>query len=269
MILVVVGIAVVASVSLTILGVAIEPVTMLTVAGICGFVAFTGFMGWFLWSANRFYADTDDALIALGRGDLESAAKVWSGWEARRAPEMVCASAAHNLGWTAIRQGDPRRAIEILGSNDLRRRGGLASAHLAATTAQDLALCYGLLGNLEAAEAWFAEADRRRTKKAPSTFDAMRAFVRAVVDCRAGRAKEVAGDLRDKWTAFEDVKPDLLRPMRVVRAFADRKTVSDLGSSGPGGTRRPAYPGEYDFLGVEWPEMAAFLSSHDLASKTR
>lgn len=30
---------------------------------------------------------------------------------------------------------------------------------------------------------------------------------------------------------------------------------------------RPAYPGEYDWLAVEWPELAAFLATHDLAAR--
>jgi hypothetical protein len=267
MIVAVVAIALLASATLTISGAGFELMTMATVAAIWGFVLFGGVMVWFLWTAHRFYAATDAALVALGRGELERAAEVWSAWEATRAPEMVRAQAAHNLGWTVIRQGQPRRAIQILGSNDRRRRAGLTSASLAATTAQDLSLCHSLIGELEAAEAWFDESERRRRTKAPATFGAMRAFTRAVLDCRAGRAKDAARELRDGWAEIESTAPtELLRPMRVVRAFATAggaaKKAGDLGSL------RPAYAREFDFLGVEWPEMAAFLAAHDLATKT-
>ena len=56
---------------------------------------------------------------------------------------------------------------------------------------------------------------------------------------------------------------ETLRPLRVIRAFA-------IASTGPRNAgmadaslalSRPAYPGEYDFLGKAWPEMQTFLAS--------
>ena len=83
---------------------------------------------------------------------------------------------------------------------------------------------------------------------------------------RTGRPEDAAKLLDEGWAGYEaSVTGDVLRPLRVVRAFAH--------ASGPraGGvaeaalpTLRPAYPGEYAFLGARWPEMAAFLASHEL-----
>ena len=58
-----------------------------------------------------------------------------------------------------------------------------------------------------------------------------------------------------------------LRPIRVLRAFAIAAGgVREAGSaSAIIAGMRPTYPHELAFLGAAWPEMAAFLASHELA----
>jgi len=61
---------------------------------------------------------------------------------------------------------------------------------------------------------------------------------------------------------------EALRPLRIVRAFA----IAAAGPRDHGradavlAAARPAYPGEYEFVGKVWPEMASFLASHGMAA---
>jgi hypothetical protein len=43
-------------------------------------------------------------------------------------------------------------------------------------------------------------------------------------------------------------------------------TTIGAASLPPFATTPPVRSGEYDFLGVAWPEMAAFLATHSLSS---
>lgn len=97
----------------------------------------------------------------------------------------------------------------------------------------------------------------------------MTTFSRAALHCRAGRFDDAVRLLDERWASCEGaLTGGTLRPLRVLRGFA-------IASSNPRNaglaevalaTSRPSFPGEYDFLGVEWPELAAFLAAHDLAS---
>lgn len=53
-----------------------------------------------------------------------------------------------------------------------------------------------------------------------------------------------------------------------MRAFAIAAAdVRDAGGAVPL-LARPAYPGEYDFLAIEWPELHAFLAAHSLSARS-
>lgn len=136
------------------------------------------------------------------------------------------------------------------------------------TTRADLALCYALLGKLDDAETWCAKAQEPMKGGALPTFPAMLAIVRAVIDCRRGRAAEAMASLEDTWAQHEaTMTGELLRMMRVLRAFA---CAAADGPRNQGrvervlGDMKPRYERELAFLGGAWPEMAAFLSAHDL-----
>src|SRR6185295_16419000 len=110
-----------------------------------------------------------------------------------------------------------------------------------------------LLGRVEEAERWMAEVEKRGGFESNLRFPAMKAFARAVVDCRSGRTAEAVKALDERWTEYEAVlSGETLRPMRVVRAFA-------IAASGPRSAgmaeaalanTREAYPGEYRCLTV-------------------
>jgi hypothetical protein len=88
-----------------------------------------------------------------------------------------------------------------------------------------------------------------------------------IVDCRAGESEKALTDLADNWIKYEAHLTGLgLRPLRIVRAFATAAAgprsagVAEAALAG----LRPAYPGEYVYLGQAWPEMAQFLATHQL-----
>ena len=215
----------------------------------------------YVWQLRRFNTQTRQALLASGRGDHEGAARIFERW-IPRAPGGVSVTARHNLAWMRMRRGRPQLAIDLLARNEahpwmLRIYG------LHGTAALDLALCHALIGQPAAAQAWLAAAERRRSTQL--THAASRAFAAAVLDCRRDRHAEVARDLEDRWVEHEAVAAgDVMRPLRIVRAFA----VASAGPREAGQAAallvKPAYPGEFDFLAVEWPEMASFLAAHDL-----
>lgn len=229
---------------------------------------------WFLayitiatYHAKRFNTESVAVMGMLGRGEHDKAAAIWGGWARRlTVPGVIAAAARHNVGWTALRRGQPREALELFSANERRDARSLKANQMYSVSALDRALCSALLGELEPARHALAEAEMRSLRAHPS-YAAMKAFVEAVIACREGRAAEAARALADHWAEYENLTTgDVLRPLRVVRAFA--MAAEGARSAGPVETQvamvRPGYPTEYEFLAVGWPEMAAFLASHDL-----
>ena len=217
--------------------------------------------------ARRFVADNAHGIAALARGDLSRARDIYWTWAENTKVPRIAATARHNLAWTLMRQGEHDQAIAVLTENDTRNYGALRAIGLFPTSAVDLALNYALLGNLEVAEKWLNESEQRGKELAVPSLSAMKAFTRAVIDCRAGRCVEAVRLLDDRWAEYEGVLTgETLRPLRVVRAFA-------IAAGGPREagraeaavlSARPTYPEEYTFLGKAWPEMAAFLAANSL-----
>ena len=159
-----------------------------------------------------------------------------------------------------MRQGRLESAIEQLANNDEWHRDGLQQTGVAGMNAVDLAFCYALLGQLDHAEIWMAEADRRSGELTPPSVPTMKVFCRAVIDCRSERCSDAARMLDERWSECEATQTgEVLRPLKIVRAFA----IAAAGPRSPGNVERirPAYQGEFDFLGVAWPSMATFLAT--------
>ena len=217
--------------------------------------------------ARRFIVDNNEGIAALARGDLSYAHDVFWGWAGRTKLPGVSALARHNLAWTLMRQGEHQQAIAVLVDNEERNHGALKAVGMFATSAVDLALDYALIGNTEEAQQWLDEAGKRTGEITPPTFVGMQAFTQAVLDCRTDRCAEAAHLFDEGWAQYEGtLTGETLRPMRIVRAFA-------IAASGPRNAgvvettlaaARPAYPGEFDFLGKAWPEMESFLIGHQL-----
>lgn len=218
---------------------------------------------------RRFIAENSAAIGMLARGEHQRAKDTFWLWAERTNLPIVNAVARHNLGATLIRQGKHDHAIDVYLNNEQHFPKGLEQAALSPVSAVDLALAYALHGNVEQAEAWMKQADGRSESRTMPSYPGNKAFSRAVIECRAGRPAEAARLLDERWSEYEAILTgDNLRSLRVIRAFAQanadvrnagvaEKTLADL---------RPSYRGELDYLGVAWPEMAAFLAAHQLAT---
>lgn len=214
-------------------------------------------------SLRRFRIANQEAMTALARGELERAARIYQPWTEGAVPAMRCL-ARHNLAAVRARQGDLRGAIALLVDNESGTLGGA----LAGASAAQLALCLALAGELERAEAWREEADRRL---GPGR--AVGALARAVIECRRGRMGEAARGLERVWAEAEGhLRATEVRPLAVVRAFAV------AGSGGPRAAGvvdglvaeiRPRYSGEFDWLATAWPEMGLFLAAYELSGRRR
>ncbi len=219
---------------------------------------------------QRFNVANGEANAALGNGDLVVARTIFSHWAQATKVPMVSALARHNLGWTLIREGRLQEAISVLTDNDTHHATLLALNPLGALSAADLAVVHALMNQLADAQQWLHVADTRVSEPPSTSLPGMQAFARAVIDCRSERAHEAACMLDESWAQFEAALTGAsLRPIRVVRAFAH--AAAGPRSAGISeamlAAARPAYPNEYTFLGAAWPEMQAFLVSHDLVRR--
>jgi hypothetical protein len=218
----------------------------------------------FAWSMRqfrRFNPDNNQAMAAMQRGDHERAAAVFERWTTG-GNAATRALARHNLAWTRLRQGRLAEASELFVANEADPRA-LSANGLYTTTEHCLALCFALAGDLKRADSRMKEAALREPDRTNS--EVMRSFARAVIDCRRGQPADAARDLEDHWNAFEQATAgDVLRPLRIVRAFAAAAAGPREAARVHALLARPAYPGEYDFLAASWPELADFLATHDL-----
>jgi hypothetical protein len=213
--------------------------------------------------ARMFYAHN-----TLARGELRAAREVYErllGWVTHR--ELVV-HVRHMYAWTAMRQGELQYATDLLNESKTSYAVELRRQTLSGMTAAVLALNYSLLGDLAKAERCVTEAERCVDSLNPQ-FPALKALSRAALDCRAGRYGPAARLLAEQSLQIEDLFSEpYVRLLLVVRAFATAM-MNDAGDAGPAAAQldaaRPKYPGEYDFLGLPWPEMATFLASHALA----
>lgn len=120
-----------------------------------------------------------------------------------------------------MRMGALQESIDLLLVNDSDQEGMLRRIGLYPTSATDLALDYGLLGDLVNAEKWLTQANSRRVDMTLPSFEAMLIFARAVYDCRRGAAGDAVRLLAEHWTLCEGtLTGDCLRPLRIVHAFA-------------------------------------------------
>lgn len=217
---------------------------------------------------RRFNAENSAAVAALGRGELERARTTFWGWAEQAVSPRIAALARHNLAWTLARQGRLAQAIEVATNNDEQHLAGLQPLGLAPTSAVDLALYHALANTLDEARRWLTITDDRRAMLALPSVPAMKAFARAVIECRTGNPAEAARVLDEHWHEYEAVLTgDVARPLRVLRAFA--RAATDPRQAGVAEmdllSARPVFPGEYAMLASGWPEMAAFLESQNLS----
>jgi hypothetical protein len=132
------------------------------------------------------------------------------------------------------------------------------------------ALVYGLRGDVVTGERWTTDARARIAKNDEDRIGhaANLCIAEAVIACRKGDHAGAVATLEKSWNELRySLTADAMRIAEVVRAFAEAH--SGIRASNTVAERlvrvEPVAPGELAFLGVEWPEMKAFLGAHGIA----
>jgi len=209
---------------------------------------------------RKLYHALPPVVDALNEGALDRAERLVDDLERRfRWPAAVVRGVASFRAVVLTRQA---RLVEARAQwIALDQTGGLRAMH--AEGAETIAYLEALLGNLESARTWMAEARRRGTQRP----DRMPYVVTdAVIDLRAGDARAVATRLDDAWPkAQHALEGARLRPLAVLRAFAhaqaggvrEAATASRILA-----TLQPVALDEFAPLVVAWPELEQFLRTH-------
>lgn len=219
--------------------------------------------------ASEWTRQFERGLVNLGRGELDVALARFAPWVSPSDDETPASIVArYFVGWVHMRRRDFGKALEALVENERRGLWRLDQVRFAHQHAADIGLLYALCGELEAAEHWMAEADKR-SESISVLRHARIALPRAILDCRSGKRVDALRMLDEHWPDCETILTgSTLRPLKIVRAFA-------LAGDGPRDAGvaavplmgvRPLYPGEFDYLGGAWPEMEQFLVSQGLSS---
>jgi tetratricopeptide (TPR) repeat protein len=139
---------------------------------------------------------------------------------------------------------------------------GASLCGLRASAAGHLALCYALAGQPEAALAWVEES---QSVLRGGLDEHLGLVARAVVWAKEGKLEEARDRLLGSWFDFDTLTARSARVMRVLLAF----TLEGLGEKDRADELLLAivdfaHVGEFDFFGVGWPAMRAFLGERDL-----
>lgn len=210
----------------------------------------------FLLSARRAARRNQVGIDRLAAGDYDAAAAAF-----REVARRVGfgAPASYNLGLTLLRMADVRGALGAFAAAE-RAGGGRGRGALGAAGAGAIALCWSLLGELDASEAWATEARRRNVR--PGHASRLHFVAEAVAHARRGRDEAAARRFAESWAEIElTTSADLMRGVRLVRAYA----VERAGGS-PGEVEallagaRPFRTGEYAWLYGAWKELEVWAA---------
>ncbi len=217
----------------------------------------------------EFARSTEPAARALAERRFGDAAKLYTGLIASNKKKPAYQSSARaSLAFAELMGGRLAAAIEVYAQVE-RAQGVLFSSGVRTTASTWLAFAYALRGDVPAGQKWATEARRRLTKNNDNrlSYASQMCLAEAALAIRAGEAERGVSLLDAGWLNLrESMTANTMRVAEVLRAFAES-------SRGPRGynvveerlTRvEPVVPGEFDFLGVEWPEMRAFLAAHKL-----
>jgi hypothetical protein len=216
---------------------------------------------------NQYAERCEPAQLAFADGDFARAAEEYRGLVKHYKGKVSTESLSSiSLGQALVHQGALREAAEAFITGE-RGAGLLYGAEARLIAAVELARLYALEGRLDVARKWSEDA---RKKLSRTGYRLVRAsslrIVDALIAARAGEPERAATLLDGEWHRFEQWLPTAqMREAWLLRAF-----VSDGGQRGQAETwlrlLRSGRRGQLDFMGVQWPELQAFLAANDLAA---
>jgi hypothetical protein len=216
-------------------------------------------VAWSRHAVKRYNADALPAIQALQLGQPARAEQLLTALrEKTRWPRSFRNLTTYNLGVSIHRQGRHAEAIAMMIEAD--RAGGATTVNGA--IASSLALFHAVLGDLEQARTWFAEATKRY-RQFPAAVPFPQLLSEIAIAVRAGQSEEICRRLARDWTQIESTtKGETLRPIRVLRAFATAQTsgVRDAAALTPlVAALHPARAADFAYLATSWPELDMFL----------
>ena len=211
----------------------------------------------------RYNAAFKHAVAPLHKGDpATSDTQLAELAERFRWPRFLPRLAGYNRSLALLRLGRHDDAIALL--SDIDARGGVLNVD--AAIAGTLAYLHALRGNVELAEVWLREDQRRRAYQAMVAGGPFPDSVAVTaLELRRGEYREVATRLADQWKEMEHTMTgQRLQPLRVFRAFAVAQAdVRDAGAATPIlASLGSAHYGEFAYLGASWPELDTFLRTN-------
>jgi hypothetical protein len=216
--------------------------------------------GWIIavrWRTARFNRENNEAVALLRKGVVARASDAFEQLVRRyRWPRDVRLVARLNGGIARLRIGEPKAALELL---EPIMRQPLTQALASA----EAAVAHAFLGQLDQAAKCL---DRAMTTPGADVHTLV--WPRALVAARRGELALLARRLDEKWRELEgSLTGETLRSLTLLRAFA---LATLAGPRGPGDAEpllarvRPVSQGEFAWLTVGWPELAAFLAANQL-----
>jgi hypothetical protein len=137
--------------------------------------------------------------------------------------------------------------------------------------ATQAALVHALRGDIPVAERWLQDARTRLAKNKDDRIGhaAHLCLAESILAARKGDYEGAAAQLDARWLELRYAfTADFFRVAEVVRSFAE--TQRGVRASNVAAERliriEPVQKGEFEFLGVAWPEMQLFLAAHDVSA---
>jgi hypothetical protein len=189
---------------------------------------------------------------------------------AKKPPYVASANLA--LGHAQLWAGEIPRAIETFAGIE-KKRAVLFSSSVRTIAAVNLAFAQALAGQPDAAERWCAETRARLAKNRDDRLEyaARLCLAEATIALRRGRGVDAAALLEKNWVTMREVlNANMMRVAEVLRAFAEAAGGVRQSNTIPERLVRvePVLPGEFAFLGLQWPEMQTFLAAHGLGARS-
>jgi tetratricopeptide (TPR) repeat protein len=200
-----------------------------------------------------------DAIALLNDGRFDEASQAFEGLAQTYNKTNGHAVYVFNTGVAFMLQGKLRRAFAVFNSVLISKRFAYgAHGNHEALLLAEMAACAALLG-------WKEDADkfRRRAAKKLKGDEVTRLSVADVIIALRGGAPKAALEImrRNGPTAEDVLRPPSVRALLIMRAFALEELKAHREADDAVRNVMPIRPGEFDWLGQNWPEMRNFLSN--------
>lgn len=210
----------------------------------------------------------NDAINLINSGELIEAAAIFDDiLQKNPKKSLIRALVMMNRGYVSLLQGDLVEARAQLQEAQTMAGDTSIDPELPALITSNMAMCEGLMGNCDAVEKQLQLS--KKTLRPQRSGILVRA--RAVLAMRRNNFAEAELILCEGWRKSEGTGHAAeFKALRVLRAFAlsklDRTAEQTDAMAKLLAGLYPYRQGEFDYLGVKWPEMKAFLEEQKLSA---